>query len=165
MLRDFWRGLVERVANIWAEPAVPACIKMRWRNVNATVWCMRRASRHVPALCSVPKISFHPSRWIAPYKQPAPVGKNGTYTGLLFANEAVCVIHEHAAKRSTQPVFMYLALHDTHAPLEAPWTYVALYAARWLCRHRAPIQTYTTRKERTLVLGIVRSQYSQYISL
>ena len=75
----------------------------------------------------------------------AAVGKNGTYTGLLFANEAVRVIHEHAAKRSTQPMFMYLALHDTHAPLEAPWTYVAPYAAKW-----------PTDTKRSIFSGMVR---------
>jgi len=58
-------------------------------------------------------------------------GKNGTYTGLLFADEAVRVINEHSVKRPTQPMFMYLALHDTHSPLEAPWPYVAPYAAKW----------------------------------
>ena len=26
-------------------------------------------------------------------------------------------------------LFLYYALHDTHAPLEAPWAYVAPYAA------------------------------------
>ena len=57
--------------------------------------------------------------------------RNTRYTGLLFADEAVRVINEHSVKRPTQPMFMYLALHDTHSPLEAPWPYVAPYAAKW----------------------------------
>eukprot|EP00937_MAST-01D_sp_MAST-1D-sp2_P004643 g4643.t1 len=53
-------------------------------------------------------------------------GRNGTYTGELFAAEAVRVIRGHDPAAS--PLFMYLALHDTHAPLEAPWRYAAQYA-------------------------------------
>lgn len=53
---------------------------------------------------------------------------NGTYTGESFSAEAVRVVAQHDA---TVPLFMYLALHNTHAPLEAPWPYVAPFAARW----------------------------------
>ena len=45
-------------------------------------------------------------------------GLNGTYTGETFAAEAVRVIEAHDP---AVPLFMYLALHNTHAPLEAPW--------------------------------------------
>lgn len=57
----------------------------------------------------------------------AAFGQNGTYTGLTFAREAVRIVHEHAdnVAYSNTPLFMYLALHDTHAPLEAPWEYVS----------------------------------------
>eukprot|EP00038_Savillea_parva_P017558 m.20799 g.20799 ORF g.20799 m.20799 type:complete len:673 (+) comp3829_c0_seq1:86-2104(+) len=58
-------------------------------------------------------------------------GDNGTYTGILFSNEAVRVVHEHATLYADQPMFMYFAMHDTHAPLEAPWEYVAPYAAKF----------------------------------
>eukprot|EP00939_MAST-03C_sp_MAST-3C-sp1_P003416 g3416.t1 len=53
-------------------------------------------------------------------------GDNGTYTGDLFARHAVEAIREHDA--SSSPLFLYLALHNTHAPLEAPWEYVEQYA-------------------------------------
>ena len=53
-------------------------------------------------------------------------GDNGTYTGELFAREAVNAIRDHDA--SASPLFLYLALHNTHAPLEAPWKYVRQYA-------------------------------------
>ena len=53
-------------------------------------------------------------------------GDNGTYTGELFARAAVRAIEEHDAAAS--PLFMYLALHNTHAPLEAPWRFVQPYA-------------------------------------
>ena len=55
-------------------------------------------------------------------------GRNGTYTGELFAAEAVRVVEAHDTRPGASPLFMYLALHDTHAPLEAPWAYVAPYA-------------------------------------
>jgi len=52
-------------------------------------------------------------------------GDNGTYTGDLFAREAVNTIREHDP---ASPMFLYLALHNTHAPLEAPWRFVEQYA-------------------------------------
>eukprot|EP00750_Incisomonas_marina_P028583 INCI6776.3.p1 GENE.INCI6776.3~~INCI6776.3.p1 ORF type:complete len:662 (-),score=84.07 INCI6776.3:69-2054(-) len=67
------------------------------------------------------------------------LGQNGTYTGHLFSDAAVQVIHQHGARireaekhrLASQPLFMYIALHNTHAPLEAPWPYVAPYAEKW----------------------------------
>jgi arylsulfatase I/J len=56
---------------------------------------------------------------------------NGTYTGIVFTEEAVRVISSHAVNRPQVPMFMYFALHDTHAPLEAPWQFVAPYAAKF----------------------------------
>ena len=55
-------------------------------------------------------------------------GLNGTYTGETFAAEAVRVIEAHDV---AVPLFLYLALHNTHAPLEAPWPYVAPFAAQY----------------------------------
>ena len=40
----------------------------------------------------------------------------GTYTGTRFLDAAVEYINTHDA---TAPLFMYLALHNTHAPIEA----------------------------------------------
>jgi hypothetical protein len=54
-------------------------------------------------------------------------GANGTYTGYLFAREAVRVIDSHDLS-GPSPLFMYLALHNTHAPLEAPWSFVEPYS-------------------------------------
>eukprot|EP00039_Didymoeca_costata_P030846 m.31698 g.31698 ORF g.31698 m.31698 type:complete len:644 (+) comp8339_c0_seq1:63-1994(+) len=61
----------------------------------------------------------------------AAVGLNGTYTGTLFNQQAVKVIHSHAVTSPQQPFFMYYAMHDTHAPLEVPWRFMAPYAARF----------------------------------
>lgn len=59
------------------------------------------------------------------------IGRNGTYTGLTFNEEAVRVVHEHAALRAGTPLFLYYAMHDTHAPLEVPWRFAEPYAATW----------------------------------
>lgn len=47
-------------------------------------------------------------------------GENGTFSGYLYAQEAVRVIEDHAANYSSRPLFVYLAWHLVHSPLEAP---------------------------------------------
>ena len=58
-------------------------------------------------------------------------GLNGTYTGTTFAAEVVRVVEEHARDYAGRPAFLYLSMHNTHAPLEAPWHYVAPYAKKF----------------------------------
>jgi len=56
--------------------------------------------------------------------------------GHLLLPTLLQAIKDHSLRMKTaqqkneaaQPLFMYLALHNTHAPLEAPWSYVAPYA-------------------------------------
>ena len=57
-------------------------------------------------------------------------GSNGTYTGELFAEQAVRTVSEHGdgGAHDGVPLFLYYAMHNTHAPLEAPWSYVEPYA-------------------------------------
>jgi arylsulfatase A-like enzyme len=55
-------------------------------------------------------------------------GENGTFSGVLYAAEAVRVIKKHAVLypedgNSSRPLFMYLAWHLVHSPLEAPPRY------------------------------------------
>mmetsp|Transcript_30384 Transcript_30384/g.66561 ORF Transcript_30384/g.66561 Transcript_30384/m.66561 type:complete len:596 (+) Transcript_30384:74-1861(+) len=49
------------------------------------------------------------------------------YTGYDFTNHAVKIIEEHSGKHPKEPMFMYLALHNTHGPIQAPDEFVALY--------------------------------------
>jgi hypothetical protein len=44
----------------------------------------------------------------------------------LFSNRAVDVIQQHE-EHATVPLFLYVALHNTHAPIEAPADFVAMY--------------------------------------
>jgi leishmanolysin-like peptidase len=64
-------------------------------------------------------------------------GENGTYTAYLWAKEAVRVIEDNAAcnRKSPnnnydyRPMFMYLALHNVHQPVEAPPEFLEHYPA------------------------------------
>ena len=47
-------------------------------------------------------------------------GENGTFSGELYAAEAVRVIVDHSTTYPDQPLFMYLAWNVVHAPCEAP---------------------------------------------
>ena len=49
---------------------------------------------------------------------------NGSYTGHSFSDRTVQLIRDHDAER---PLFLFVALHNTHAPIEAPPEYAALY--------------------------------------
>lgn len=49
-------------------------------------------------------------------------GENGTFSGYLYSREAERVIYAHAADDS-RPLFMYLAWHLVHSPLEVPTHY------------------------------------------
>jgi arylsulfatase B len=54
----------------------------------------------------------------------------GIYTGFRITGTAVNILQNHAARygpASDTPLFMYLALHNTHAPLEAPQKYLDMY--------------------------------------
>jgi arylsulfatase A-like enzyme len=48
---------------------------------------------------------------------------DSTYSGYLFTERAVELIDEH----ENGPMFLYLALHNTHAPVEAPQRFINLY--------------------------------------
>ena len=51
----------------------------------------------------------------------------GTYTGTRFVGRAVQYIEQHARERAGEPLFEYVALHNTHAPLQALPQFLELY--------------------------------------
>lgn len=52
-------------------------------------------------------------------------GDPATYSGYIFTDRVVRLIEAHAA--NTAPLFIYWALHNTHAPIEAPQRFLDLY--------------------------------------
>lgn len=63
------------------------------------------------------------------------LGQNGTNNGFIFTTAAVNVVSTHAAENKAlaaqghdgKPLFLYLALHNTHAPFEVPAAYSNKY--------------------------------------
>ena len=55
------------------------------------------------------------------------LGDENTYSGFVFTEQAVKTIYAHNKTTPNQPMFMYLALHNTHAPIEAPDRFVSMY--------------------------------------
>eukprot|EP00056_Hartaetosiga_gracilis_P000495 m.38623 g.38623 ORF g.38623 m.38623 type:complete len:333 (-) comp10230_c0_seq1:744-1742(-) len=58
-------------------------------------------------------------------------GVNGTWSGELYGKAAVDVIEKNAHLRSEQgtapPLFLYVALHNTHGPTQAPLRHINRY--------------------------------------
>jgi len=108
---------------------------------------------HAPAAdCSVPPPDRQPCpQWTVEEKRSSAAAANGMcasatytncawdgaanqcfqckpkrYTGFDFAAKAVELIAAHDA--AAAPMFMYLALHNTHAPIEAPPEFESLYS-------------------------------------
>lgn len=55
------------------------------------------------------------------WRDSAPArGENGTFSTFMYAKEAIRVIEQHAARADAAPLFLYLAWHAVHTPLEAP---------------------------------------------
>jgi hypothetical protein len=78
-----------------------------------------RAFTTLPSTAELADVSADGSTTIAA------VGETGTYTGILFTKQTVGIIKGH---NQSSPLFMYIALHNTHAPLEAPWSFVRQFA-------------------------------------
>ncbi len=55
------------------------------------------------------------------------LGENGTNNAFLFSRKAVEMIENHASTSPKRPLFMYLSLHNTHAPFQVPDRFSNLY--------------------------------------
>ena len=94
--------------------------------------------------------SFHecgcPARdvWVNGLPDPDPSIK-GVYNAFRFTSAAETIISSHNA--SAAPLFMYLALQNTHAPVEADASFTALY----------PSETYTTRRDFSAMISAMDS--------
>eukprot|EP01083_Nonionella_stella_P293284 997352_1 len=54
-------------------------------------------------------------------------GQNGSYNAYQFTEMAVEYITKHVQNTPTNPLFLYYALHNTHAPLQAPQSTIDMY--------------------------------------
>lgn len=52
---------------------------------------------------------------------------SGKWNGYTFTDRAVHVIKNHAVEETAAPLFLYMALHNTHAPFEVPAIYSEAY--------------------------------------
>jgi arylsulfatase A-like enzyme len=55
------------------------------------------------------------------------LGAIGEYTGTRFSQRAVEYVEQHAQNFPDKSMFLYLALHNTHGPLEALPEYIKMY--------------------------------------
>eukprot|EP01043_Picozoa_sp_COSAG02_P019242 COSAG02_NODE_920_length_15934_cov_11.363751_3_plen_360_part_00 len=60
------------------------------------------------------------------------VGDDATYSGYIFTKRVVDIVRAHAeafaGSAAAAPLHIYWALHNTHAPIEAPPRFVSLYS-------------------------------------
>ena len=71
------------------------------------------------------------------WKNSAPDTRNGTYDAYTYRSDLTDVIKQHD---TTKPFFLYLPLHNTHAPFEAPQEWIDLYPEGSTCDFRRTYQ-------------------------
>lgn len=64
------------------------------------------------------------------WKNDAPDPRNGTYDTYIYQEELDDIFASH---NSTQPLFLYLSLHNVHSPYQAPREWLNVYPAGWSC--------------------------------
>lgn len=120
--------------DILAETA-PGCPIYMVLNLNGTkADNIKRCASGAFVNCAVPK-KFRGAAGLLRLADTAPDEfqcyqcKPKLYTGYDFNDKAVEMIRTHPAKHPTQPMFMYLALHNTHGPIQAPPEWEAIYSS------------------------------------
>ena len=71
------------------------------------------------------------------WKNLAPDTRNGTYDAYTYRSDLTDIIKKHDSKK---PFFLYLPLHNVHAPFEAPQEWIDLYPEGSTCDHRRTLQ-------------------------
>ena len=71
------------------------------------------------------------------WKNDAIDKRNGTYDAYTYKDDLTEIFDNHD---SSTPLFLYLPLHNIHAPLEAPDEWLNLYAVNSTCDKRRTIQ-------------------------
>ena len=76
------------------------------------------------------EFDFHrePSPRCGPGCSQLPWGDIGTYSAMLFSDEAQTIIKANRASANKDPLFIYLAYQSVHAPAQAPQSYIDLFS-------------------------------------
>ncbi len=69
-------------------------------------------------------------------KNDAPDPRNGTYDAYNYRDDLTDIFSKHKAE---DPVFLYLPLHNVHAPLQAPQEWLNLYPVNSTCAEQAMV--------------------------
>ena len=71
------------------------------------------------------------------WKNKAPDPRNGTYDAYTYKKDLTDIISQHD---TSKPFFLYLPLHNVHAPFEAPQEWIDLYPEGSTCTFRRTYQ-------------------------
>ena len=71
------------------------------------------------------------------WKNDAPDTRNGTYDAYNYRDDLTEIFNKHNA---ADPMFLYLPLHNVHAPIQAPQEWLDLYPANSTCSFRRTYQ-------------------------
>ena len=71
------------------------------------------------------------------WKNKAPDTRNGTYDSYIYRDDLTDIVNKHD---TSKPFFLYLPLHNVHAPFEAPQEWIDLYPKGSTCDFRRTFQ-------------------------
>ena len=71
------------------------------------------------------------------WKNMAPDTRNGTYDAYIYRSDLTDILKSHDPN---DPLFLYLPLHNVHAPTEAPEEWVNIYKPNSTCEERRKLQ-------------------------
>ena len=71
------------------------------------------------------------------WRNHSPDTRNGTYDAYIYRDDLTDIFKNH---ESNTPLFLYLPLHNVHAPLEAPQEWLDIYAPNSTCKNRRTLQ-------------------------
>ena len=71
------------------------------------------------------------------WKNKAPDTRNGTYDAYTYRTDVTDILKEHD---TSKPFFLYLPLHNVHAPFQAPQEWIDLYPKGSTCDKRRTYQ-------------------------
>ena len=83
----------------------------------------------------------------------APDPRNGTYDAYTYRDEVNRLFDSHD---NSTPLFMYLSLHNVHAPLQSPEEFLDLYPVNSTCKDRRTYQAMVSVADNVTALVVER---------